>query len=290
MKILIQAALLVAILFTSQICWSQHTHIAAGAESQAQGAKLFFVNGDSTGTNSGYLLYLNQSHALYPGLYLGESPFIALPATISTGGPTPFAAAQGAYLEVQVESVSGPPGGSFSVWQENESGSETRLKFSVATGEKTGKNKFNISEGIIDPEPDPFGHLHTRRLTVNKPGLYTLGLRILDTSTAGTNGGPIHSPSDLFSVYVQAGLTISSFTKTNNIFSVTFGKDEFHKYYLQRTSTLGDTNSWTTVAGPIGDANDTRTLLLTLADGAAASSPMFYRIQCTNDCHHIEGN
>jgi hypothetical protein len=91
-------------------------------------------------------------------------------------------------------------------------------------------------------------------------------------------------------MYVQAGLTISSFTKTNQIFSVTFSKDEFHRYYLQRTSTLGEASSWTTVAGPIGDADDIRTVLITLADEAATISPMFYRIQCTNDCHHIEGN
>src|SRR5687768_14830620 len=136
MQILKQPVLIAVILFTSQVSWSQHAHVAAGAENKTQGSKLFFVNGDSFVTNSGYVLFLDNEDPLYPDLYQSATTFTALPATLWTGGPVPFAAAQGSYLELQVVSVAGPPGGSFGVWEENEDATATTLKFTVAAGEE----------------------------------------------------------------------------------------------------------------------------------------------------------
>ena len=280
MRFTIQGALISAVLLASQNCWSQHAHVAAGAQSKEQGSKLFFVNGESFVTNSGYVLFLEDGDPLYPHFYQSATTFTALPATLWTGGPVPSAAAQGSYLQVQVVSVAGPPGGSFGVWEENEDATATSLRFSVPTGTTAGNNLFNLSEGVTEPAPDPFGHIHGRRLSANKPGLYTVGFQILDTSTAGANGGPIHSPSDLFYMYLQAGLTISSSTKTNNVVSVTFGSQGSHTYFLERTSTIGDTNSWKEVAGPVGDS---QSVLRTLTDEKATNSMLFYRLRAIHN-------
>src|SRR5580765_819099 len=102
LRFTIRAALMSAVLFTSPNSWSQHAHVAAGAESKEQGSKLFFVNGASFVTSSGYVLYLEDGDPLYPDLYQSATTFTALPATLWTGGPVPFAAAQGSYLQLQV--------------------------------------------------------------------------------------------------------------------------------------------------------------------------------------------
>jgi hypothetical protein len=262
-------------LFTASALQAQHAHIAAGAESPTQGAKLFFVNGDSFVTNSGYVLYLNNQDPRYPGLYGNTAAFTSQPATLWTGGPAPNAAKPGAYLELEMVSVAGPSDGVVGVWQENEDAGTTTLKFSLPVGTTGSTNRFNLSEGVTQPELDPFGHIHGRIFTASKPGLYTIGVRIIDTSNAGVNGGPIHTPSDLFYLYFQAGLFISSISRTNNALTVQFGTQGYMSYYLEMNSSLGNTN-WAMLAGPVGNR---RSELLFLTDTNANSSPRFYRLR-----------
>lgn len=240
------------------------------------GSKLFFVNAWQYVTNSGYILYLSEGDSLYPDLYQTATSFTALPAGLWTGGPTLYAAEQGAYLETEIVSVEGPEGGEIGLWQENDEATETHKLLSTYVGLTNGTQKFNLSEGVTFPDPDPFGHIHGRRFTANKPGLYTVGFRVIDTSTAGPGGGPIHIPSDVTYFNFQAGLTISTFGFTNQQFMARFGILAGTLYYLESTTNIANTNAWTTVAGPSTDLHSDLHLLLDQAPNAPSK---FYRVR-----------
>jgi hypothetical protein len=90
-------------------------------------------------------------------------------------------------------------------------------------------------------------------------------------------------------MYFQAGLTIAWFVWADNVVSVTFAGQEFHTYYLERSSTF-ELDSWTEVAARLGSGSEGRTLLLTLTDETATIPPAFYRIQCASECHQVGGN
>jgi hypothetical protein len=269
---------------------AQHIHLNAGAENQLQGSKLRFVNGASYDINSNIggnspptpaCFFMSDTDPLYPGLYSVEVGFAALPATLWTGGPALNAAAQGSFIVAKVTSVTGPGGGEISFWEENEEATETTRRFNIPVGTPSLTNQFNLSQGVTTPDgPDPFGHIHGRRFTADKPGLYTVGFQLVDTSTNGVNGGPIHIPSNPTNYfYFQAGVYIDSFVKTNNIATVQYGARSFYNYYLQANTNLAGAN-WFTIAtnittiGPDGAHSD----LHYLSDTNATGSARFYRV------------
>jgi hypothetical protein len=270
---------------------AQHIHINAGAVSQTQNSPLRFANSAVYNTNSNVggsspptpaCFFMDNTDPLYPDLYSVEVSLTALPATLWTGGPAPGAAAQGAFLEVKVHSVSGPTGGEISFWEENEEATESVRRFAIPVGTSNATNRFNISEGFDTPSgPDPFGHIHGRRFTANRSGLYVVGLQVVDTSTAGLGGGPIHQPSALTNFfYFQAGVYLNSMLKTNKTVTVQYGARSFHNYFLQGTTNLADAGNWFTIAtnittiGPDGAHSDLHYLSDTNAIGAAR----FYRL------------
>jgi hypothetical protein len=266
--------------------FGQHVHLAVGAESQTQGAPLLLVNGASYdifsygGTNSSCFFMSDDDLILYPGFYQSDVTLVSLPATLDTGGPAPGAAAQGAYVEAILKSVQGPPGGEIGFWVENVDATETTEMFTVPVTTTDSTNRFNLTEGEVgvgvDTQygPDPFGHIHGRRFTANKPGLYTVGFQFIDTGHAGTDGGPIHTPSKTNYFFFQAGLYIDSIVKTNSLVSMKFGTRSFHNYDIQCTTNLATTN-WTKVIGIIG-ANHSDMHLL--SDTNATGTVRFYRL------------
>jgi len=262
---------------------AQHVHIVAGAESKQQDAKLRFTNGSlyDTNSNSGIApacFFMNRNFpALYPDLFQTDVTFAALPGTLWTGGPAPDAAAPNAFIEAKIISVEGPPGGELGFWQENEDGSETTKRFGIPVGTTNSTNRFEVSEGITFPEPDPFGHIHGRRFTVNRPGLYVVGFQLVDTSTAGTNGGPIHTPSVPTYFYFQAGAYIDSFVKSNNTVTVRFGVNSFYDYDLEVNTNIATTN-WVSIYHIVG-ANHSDVHSFT--DFEATNSARFYRLKET---------
>jgi hypothetical protein len=264
--------------------FGQHVHLAVGAVSQQQGSQLLLVNGASYdifsygGTNSSCFFMSDNEPVLYPGLYQSDVTLVALPLTLWTGGPAPGAAAAGAYIEAVIKSVIGPSGAEFGFWEENVEGSQTSELFTLQAGQSDGTNHFNVSEGVDTSDgPDPFGHIHGRRFTANKPGLYTVGFQFIDTSSAGPEGGPIHTPSKTNYFFFQAGLGIDSITKTNDVVSVKFGTRAFRNYDVESNTNLLGTN-WTKVTGIIG-ANHSDMHLLT--DPNATNPACFYRLKET---------
>lgn len=253
---------------------AQHAHINAGALSTGQNARLSFINGAGFVTNSGYLANLVYTNGgQYSNYFHGSISFTSLPATGNNGGPAFGHAAPGSYLQLQVVSVAGPADGSFGFWEEQ----DAMPRFNVTVGSLDGTNLFNLSEGDGSPGSDPYGHVHGRRFTASKPGLYTVDFRILDTSTNGEGGGPIHTASDLFQLYFQAGFTIASLTKETNTAAVVFGAQPGTTFYLETTPTLGNTSLWSTVDGPLTGTNRLQTLI----DTNAADAARFYRIRAT---------
>jgi hypothetical protein len=265
-----------ALQFLTGSASAQHAHLNAGAFTIEQDSQLYFVNGANFVTNSGYILPLTlTTNAPYDGLYRGSITFTSLPATLSTGGPAFGHAAFGAFLQVQLVSLSGPSDARFSLWEESEQTGDAELRLSIPTGTLDGTDVFALTESDASPGSDPYGHIHGRQFTASKPGLYTVGFRILDTSANGADGGPIHKPSDIFHMYFQAGFSIASLTKTNSEATVTFGAMPGN-IYLESTTNLFDASSWKTVAGPL---SSTRATLQSLVDPQASDSARFYRLR-----------
>jgi hypothetical protein len=239
---------------------AQHIHIYAGALEQTPGASLFFENADLWDTNSygGYTqspacLYLDTNIPdLYPGLYQTATTFVALPATIDNGGPSAYAAALGTYIELKFVFLQGPAGGVLSIWSEIDDPQHPVVVFTVPVGATNGTNRYNLSEGDPnDPTADPYGHIHGRRFTLNKPGLYILGLQLVDTSNNGLGAGPVQSPSEITYFYLQAGLVLSDFSRPNSVTAARFGLPGFANYFFEASSTPGGSN-WVTIANITG--------------------------------------
>jgi len=165
-----------------------------------------WVNGADFVANSGYVKTLEYTNAgRFAGSYQGGITPTALPATATNSGPDPAAAAFGSFLQFSLSCLSGPVGGAFAF---RDTGA-TNPSVSLSPGQ-TSTNLWRLSEGAGAPGADPCGHLHGRRFTATKPGIYKVGFTAYDTSTNGTGGGPIHAPSFEVPIQFQAGVTIAS--------------------------------------------------------------------------------
>jgi hypothetical protein len=230
--------------------FGQHFHLNAGAAAPEQGTKLLFVNGSDFATNSLFIVNLQKdTNGTFGGEYFGGITFAALSA--DPLAPEPGHAAPGAFLELRLESVTGPSGGVVSFWQRNTEGGTERL-FQTATGKGEGTNTFRLSESDATAGSDPYGHIHGRSFSATIPGLYTLGFRLLDTSMNGPANGPIHLQSDLFFVYYQAGPTLSIQREPDHslmvIYPVTIGRT----WTLERKNRVTDTD-WQPLENLPGD-------------------------------------
>lgn len=255
---------------------AQHIHVNAGATSTEQGSQLYFPNGSDYDTNANYDVYLTfASSGSFANLYQGAGvTFTALASTLDNGGPAFGHAADGAFLQLQFVSMNGPQGGEFGVWaQDPGNPSVSSPLFAMTVGTTNGMNLLPLSESDGSPGSDPYGHIHGRTFTATKSGLYTLGCRIVDTSTNGTGGGPIHTPSDIYYFYFQAGLTISSWEKNAGSFAVTFGTAVGVTYYVESTSDI-TAATWDTSAGPIAGDNYLHAVTVNSDD-----STRFFRIR-----------
>jgi hypothetical protein len=252
---------------------AQHGHLNAGAAGTTQNSKLYFDNGADFVTSSGYVKTLNFTNsARFAGYYEGGITLTALPVTPASGGPTPNAPALGSFIRFAMSSLSGPPGGSFGFWE----GGSTNPTLSLLPGEAS-TNLFPLSQGDGSPGSDPFGHIHGRRFTATKPGLYTIGFSLFDTSANGTNHGPIHTPSDMLPVYFQAGVTITSLTRTNNVATVTYGSITNRSFILEYSTNLSDVNGWKQVSAALPGTD----LLQSQNDPGGTAANRFYRLKIT---------
>lgn len=245
-----------------------------GADDTTNGAALSFINANQCATNSLAVVNLRYTNAGPCALqYQCCLPMMAVPATAANGGPADNHAALGSCLELELISLAGPAGASLAFWEAGES----QPRFSLPAGEVAGTNRFVLSQCTGAPGDDPYGLIAGRHFAVSQPGLYCLGFRVVDTSTNGPGGGPIHTSSPLYRVHLQAGLTIASLSRASGSARALFGGEATRTFYLERSSTLGPSASWQTVAGPLTGSSR----LQTLSDPTAAGGQAFFRLRAT---------
>lgn len=260
---------------------SADTHLFAGALGTNQGDKLYFSNGAGfDATKSSYSLpQILRTNGLNAGHYRGDAlTFSALPGTTDNGGPIPGHAAFGARLAVQVVSVMGPPGGSFDFWEGDGESDLDVITFSVPSGTTNGMNLLLVSENLGEAGADPYGHIHGREFTTSAPGTYTVGFRIVDLSTNGAGGGPIHSPSEVLPVRFQAGLRIESIQFLTNRATVAFRSPPAISNLLEATSSP-ELGAWLPVAPPLRGNNS----LQFLTETNLPAGNRFYRLRLLNN-------
>lgn len=266
---------LVLCLWTARV-QAQHFHLNAGSSSPEQNAPLSLVNAPQFDTNAAYNVFLTLANSgPSAGLYQGAGvTFTALPSTLDNGGPAPGHAAEGAFLQLECVSVSGPAGGVFSLWmQQPGDATKSDLLFSLPVGTNHAGFLLPLSESDGSPGSDPYGHIHGRTFTADLPGLYVLGCRVVDTSTNGVAGGPIHSPSDIFYFYFQAGTFLSATPPHSGSMSLFWGTTVGQSYTLESSPDL-NASDWTPIAGPFDGDNH-----LALTEIKIGPSQLFFRLR-----------
>jgi hypothetical protein len=257
------------------------THIYVGALGTNQNDKLQFNNGalfDATLSDYSFPQIL-RTNGLNAGYYRGDVlTFSALPATILNGGPIPGSAALGARLAVEVVSVAGPPEANFSFWEGDGESPLGSITFSVLVGTIDGTNRFRVSENSGEPNADPYGHIHGRVFAASRPGTYVVGFRAVDISTNGTDGSPIHSPSDILQVRFQAGLKIENLEILTNRVRVSFRSPPGISNLLEATDSIMPAN-WQPAAAPLRGNNN----LQSFAASNAPAATRIFRIRQLNN-------
>lgn len=215
----------------------QHVHLNAGAMGSLAGNPLYFSNGDAFATNTGWFLPLRwTTNGVYAGFHVGSLTLTALPSTPDNGGPSVGHASPGATLEARIVSVEGPAGGSWGFWDSDGSEDAPALTFSVAVGETHGTGTFRLSENDGSPGSDPYGHVHGRKFTATTPGLYTVGVQLFDISGNGSGGGPVHPPSTVLRIHMQAGITIAGMEVQAGAVAIRFAAELGRTYRVERAA------------------------------------------------------
>lgn len=229
-----------------------HEHVAAGAGSAEPGSPLEFVSADDFGAESGWVFPLTHSASgPYAAHYHAELTVVALAATPALGGPDPQHAALGSRIEAVIESVEGPAGGVFAFWETpGDELDATEITHQVPVGEAHGTFRFPVSENDGQAGADPYGHIHGRVYSVDRPGLYRVGFRFIDTSANGPGGGPVHSPSERFHLNFQAGLTLARIAASDGGIDLTFAAVQGQTVQLESAPRIEGTPDWR----PVGDA------------------------------------
>jgi hypothetical protein len=266
---------LALLLLTASAGFAQHGHLNVGAAGKNQGDPLNFNNGMDFIAASGYVKTLDYSSSgKYSNYFNGSISLTAMHSVNGLGEPVPGSPAPGSLIEVQLIQVAGPPGGKFGFW--DDAVSTNAPAFAVPTGTMNGTNRYMLSDTAIGaglPGADPFGHIHGRRFSADRPGVYKVGFKAHDISTNGTGGGPIHTPSAILDVFFQAGYNLAGLTRTGTTAYVTAGTATNFLFTLQANTNLAQSGAWTNV----GTLNGTD-YFETFMDTNAGSAQRFYRL------------
>jgi hypothetical protein len=272
-------ALAVAICLGISLGSRADTHIYAGASGTNQNDRLAFTVASLFDTNSGFKFpMVLRTNGLNAGYYRGDVlTFTALPATDLGTGQLLGRALLGSRLAVQLVAAQGPPGGEVGFWEGDGENPGNQVTFSVPVGTTDGNQSFVISESDGAPGADPYGHIHGRAFTTTLPGLYTVGFQLIDTSTNGVNGGPLHSPSPVLWIYFQAGPAIDSLGSTESGIRVWFRSAPGVSNVLEAAA-APTSAKWVQVAGPLRG----NSALQSLSDPEEVSGARFYRLRLLN--------
>jgi len=243
-----------------------------GAVGDGNASALAMLNADAFTTKSGYAANMAELNGGSQTSQFGcEIPMIVQPATESHGGPEPGHAALGACLELEILSLDGPVGGRLSFWEPG----QQQPSFEIAAGRVNGGLRIRLSDNDATPGADPYGRNEENRFIADRAGLYRLGFRVVDVSANGPNGEPLHTASEVYHVYLQAGLTADSIVREGTAAITTFVGTPNANFYLERTAGFEGAGAWQTVAGPLRGMGRLQKLVDLNADGARH----FYRLR-----------
>jgi hypothetical protein len=265
------AALGLALLMQFKVC-AQHGHLNVGAVGTNQNDALIWANGADFAHTTGYVKTLDYTNAArFAGYYQGNITLTVLPATAAHAGPDPQAPALGSYVQFSMACLEGPAGGAFNFWEST--GSTPAL--SLAPGE-TSARLWRLTEADGSPGTDPYGHIHGRRFSATKPGIYKIGFTAFDTSTNGAGGGPIHRPSPQLAIWFQAGVSIVSVEpdEEEGHVHVRFGAPAGYSWRLESKTAFGPDTDWVPLGNPVV-AND---LFVEVIDNRPPGGQRFYRV------------
>jgi len=191
----------------------------------------------------------------------------------------------GAWIWMEIVSVTGPLGGEFGFWDEGQSANFDEPTVSFPVNQPTGNYAFVLSEGFDSPDEDPAGHIHGRAWTATVAGNYFVGVRLVDRSTSGPGGGPWHQPSQVYTLQFQAGPDFRptySFTAGGNfrftwpslmgIYNATSQLGV--EFQIERASSLSPSN-WQV----IGSVRGTTAATATFTEPSVPTGPRFYRFK-----------
>ena len=204
--LLLGAAVLVQCGIASNLAAADHGHLNAGAAGTNQDDALLWANGADFVASAGYVKTLSFTNGgTYAGYYQQNITLTALPTTAAHAGPDPLAPAPGSFIAARMACLEAPVDGKFSFWEAG----ATSPTITVGAGDAS-TNRWILSQNNGVPGTDPYGHIHGRRFTGSKPGLYKIAFQAVDVSTNGAHGGPLHTPSEELPVYFQAGFNLVS--------------------------------------------------------------------------------
>ena len=255
------------------------THIFAGAVGTNFGDALVFTVASLFDTRSGYKLpMVLRTNGNTAGYHRGDTlTFTALSATDLGTGQVLGRALLGSRLAVQVTDVAGPAGGAIGFWEGDGENPGDQVTFSVPVGTTGRMSSFVISENDGTPGSDPYGHIHGREFTATTAGLYTVGFRLVDVSTNGPGGGPLHSPSSVLSMFFQAGPTIEMIQAATNGMRVFFRSAPGVTNVLEASDGVTAT-AWRPVSGGLRG----NSALQSLTDTNPAPDVRVYRLRLLN--------
>jgi hypothetical protein len=192
-----------------------------------------------TGESLGVQLMPLVTSGSQSGLYLTTNiSFTALSDGLNWTGAayraaSPFAAVSGAQIQLQIQSVTGPDGATFSFWDEAASLADPVTSYQIGVGLTAGTGFWNLTDltltvgdgttanptGINNPPVDPYGHIHGRSFTVDTPGSYTVRYILHDASGVQADSAPftvsysaVPEPSPL-TLLLGAGLAVAFLRK-----------------------------------------------------------------------------
>jgi len=212
-----------------------------------------------TGKTSQLATYFPLGEA--PSAYLASFPGGAYACALTFSAfdntsPPPL----GAMVRIEILSVTGPTGGSFSFWEAGAT-APTSTRPSGWTAAGADQPAFFASE-----DGTGYGHLHGRVFTTNRPGVYDVTFRVVDTLGRYPASVPVVVR---FTAIAPPQLAIS---KVGQDIKLTFTSRADLSYDMQSSTTL-NANDWTTIATQDGTGG-----LLEFTDPIASRPRVFYRL------------
>ncbi len=188
----------------------------------------------------------------------------------------------GAYIWTEIIAVAGPPGGRFGFWERGTPIDQEQPSVSLEANQPTGNPSMVVSGGIDAADQDPYGHIHGRAWTADRPGDYHVTFRFVDRSTTGPGGGPWHPPSAPFVFHFRAGPDFQPVVErapegSKLTWPSRMGIWEPYQtgitFTILRSSTTAD-DDWTSIGTVTGTTEETATF----TDPSPPSGRAFYRL------------